>query len=181
MKLLIGLTGHKTSGKDTVAEMLKPHFPSMHFVRVGFADALKEELARMTGGNVGTINKHKHEPLCRKVLQFIGQEAKALTSNDLIWVNKVKEYYHKCKNNSFVIIPDVRYLFEADWIKSEGGLVIRVFRPQADNSTDTHSSETELVKMAFDFSINNDGSLADLKRNTQWLAGHIKETYKFNI
>ncbi len=179
MKILLGISGHKTAGKDTVAEMLVPHFKSTFKVhRIGFADGLKEELARITGGNVGTINKHKHEPLCRKVLQFIGQEAKTLEKNDKIWVDKTNELYRKLPDMSLVIVPDVRFPFEAEWVKENKGLVIRIFRPQADSVVDSHLSESLVDTIPFDFSISNDGKLEDLKRNVYWLSGHIKEYYK---
>ena len=61
-----------------------------------------------------------------------------------------------------VVIPDVRFLNEADYVE-DNGEVLRVERPGL-NSTDGHVSENELNDywIAPDRVIVNDGTLADL-------------------
>jgi hypothetical protein len=67
------------------------------------------------------------------------------------------------------IIPDVRFKIEADGILQHGGYVIRVDRdckntPFSQDLQD--DSETQLDDYdRFDYTINNDGSLEDLKES----------------
>ena len=62
------------------------------------------------------------------------------------------------------IITDVRYPNEADYIKGQGGTVVRVVR--GTDSTDQHSSETAMDDYPVDFTINNCGTLKDLAVET---------------
>ncbi len=66
-----------------------------------------------------------------------------------------------------VVVPDVRYLNELEAIQRAGGKVLRLRRRGASSaaSAGSHSSETEQLLIpdaAFDFVVENDGSLAEL-------------------
>jgi hypothetical protein len=63
------------------------------------------------------------------------------------------------KPNSNWIIPDVRFLNEAEAIKERGGIIIRVDRGSPANS---HKSETILDNYRFDFIISNNGTIDEL-------------------
>jgi hypothetical protein len=176
--ILVGICGHKSSGKDTVAKLLKNHFAKdYHCVRLAFADALKQRLAQLTGGNIETINAQKNDPVLRYILQWLGQKVKE-TDGELVWVNEVARIYKAIQVKAAVFVTDVRFPFEADWIKEQGGVVIRVFRPLADLRVDNHPSETEVDRCKFDWGIRNDGSLRDLERDVKWTSQFIKEKYK---
>jgi hypothetical protein len=170
-KILVGIVGHAGSGKDTVADLLKNYFPGYRPYKCSFSELMASELARITGGQVETImgNKDK-EPLVRKVLQFLGE--------DTGWLDTIAKLYKAILIKTLFVIPNCRYPRDVDWIKEQGGVVIRVFRPLADLRVGNHPSETEVDKCKFDWGIRNDGSLRDLERDVKWTSQFIKEKYK---
>lgn len=71
-----------------------------------------------------------------------------------------------------VVIPDVRFCNEIEYIKSAGGKLLRVIRPGAglEGAFAQHQSEAEMAGISndlFDTVIQNTGTLEDLKRNVQ--------------
>jgi hypothetical protein len=59
------------------------------------------------------------------------------------------------------VITDVRYRNEAEAVQKAGGILVRIVRPGL-TSTDTHSSETELLDYPTDFAVRNSGTADDL-------------------
>jgi hypothetical protein len=81
-----------------------------------------------------------------------------------------------------VIITDLRYYNEFKCIKDAGGALIRIKRPVEDLSllfdlkNINHSSEKDMLDISdneFNFIINNDGNLSDLKLKAQDLVKQI--------
>lgn len=172
---LIGLTGHKGAGKDSVATILREEYG---YVRRAFADALRNELAETIYGNGGDersfalregflchIEKHKYDDpgsptgWPRMLMQAWGTMRRGLFGQDY-WIGKVP----LCEN---VVISDVRFPNEATAIKAAGGVLWRVDRPGY--SGDGHVSEQSLYALPVDWSISNHrglDSLADQIRAT---------------
>ena len=80
---MIGLCGHASSGKDTVAQLLQSH---LHFRQIAFADALRFEVAKAFGVDESLLTdrytKEQHSPAfalerCADAA-FVGTMAKAL-------------------------------------------------------------------------------------------------------
>lgn len=71
---------------------------------------------------------------------------------------------------SCVVIPDVRFKNEIDFIQRGGGKVVRIIRPvDRQGSVDLHPSESEALEVpdsAFDCCIHNSSDLGNLKRST---------------
>jgi len=61
-----------------------------------------------------------------------------------------------------VTITDVRYPNEAEMIRRNGGIVVRIDRPSLGRPTDEHPSETAMDGFEFDEVILNDGKPEDL-------------------
>lgn len=124
----------------------------------------------------------------RDVLQKIGQAGRDIDRD--VWVRKgIKTcrellgrkdvYYDRTvgivgskpkvnRMNYGIIITDIRYTNEFQHVKKNGASIIRVKRKIEDipNVDVTHDSETNMVNVEdseFDFIINNDGSLNDLR------------------
>lgn len=55
----IGLSGKKKSGKSTVANMIENCYPVGSVVKLAFADALKQEVARACMVSLEYIETHK--------------------------------------------------------------------------------------------------------------------------
>lgn len=200
--MLIGLTGHKGSGKDSAALQMKG------FYRFAFGDAMKHEVAEAFGIDVKVLydrelKENPHIPLIRckdpdfydtamnslkpsveegpgwkfkrigidlllhlsprKIMQLWGTEYRRAQDN-LYWIRKLHEnrVYHE-ERGKFEAITDVREHHEASYVKRQGGILIRVLRPNNPYDTgDTHGSEVNVNKLAVDFEIINDGTLEDL-------------------
>ena len=140
MKLLIGLSGKKRSGKDTAATMIREALPHHNVVTLSFALPLKAFVARAYNISVEQLENEKAR--WRKALQFTGSYCRELYGDDY-WIRQVNVQLNQCTDTDVVIITDVRYRNEADYVRKLGGVVVRVNRPNVD-TLDMHSSEIEL-------------------------------------
>ena len=170
--LIIGIAGKKHSGKDTFAKMVCWYLNYTHSV-IHFADALKEECARMLHEDVKTIEANKE--VFRPMLQWYGTEYRRKFKNtDNYWVARVAETVSKATllGTYVVLIPDVRFLNEVEWLRKEGGILVHLNR--ATNSGDSHSSETTLDGyQGFDYVIMNNGTLEDLEAKAKEFAERV--------
>lgn len=173
--MLLGLTGKKRSGKDSLAGVLVARYG---FVRVAFADPLKEAAAALNpivGYDVeaGPIRladvvedagweRAKEMPEVRRTLQEFGVGIRAIDED--FWTNaalgKVNRYLGAGRD---VVITDVRFPNELDLIHGLGGLHVHIERPGL-VSDDPHPSETALEPYygLAEATVFNSGSLDDL-------------------
>lgn len=176
---IVGISGKAKHGKDTLAGLLVTQFG---FYRRGFADELKIQAMRalypemvvgMTEAQLLSLaDALKQNPDIRAFLQAFGQ-AKRVADPEY-WVKRVFNHWESVRDTpnrrgfrKGLVIPDVRYYNEAQRVKREGGLLVRVFRPNFDNGLTQearlHSSECELDDYdGFDVYIENDGTPADM-------------------
>lgn len=102
------------------------------------------------------------KPTVRTLMQRMATEAIRNNVHPDIWVNALFADYTQ---NSKWIITDLRFLNEMNRIKALGGITIRVNR-----KLDTllyHSSETELDNEDFDYYIDNNDSIDQLKEQVR--------------
>ena len=169
--MLIGITGQKFSGKSTVAKMLSE---MLGYKVVSFADKLKDVTCVLSGCTREQLEDYEFKecefvpnhlkPYCgnaefptyRAFLQYFGSEVMRGV-NDNIWIDCTLD---NCGENA--IISDVRFPNEAEAIKEQGGIVIRVER-DALQSSDTHSSETAMADIQPNCIIDNNGDLETLR------------------
>lgn len=178
---LIGITGRKFNGKDTVGN----YYVSNHgYVRLAFADALKKACGEIFGftdeqlyGNEKEIIDEFWKVSPRVVLQYVGtdlfreqlcQIMPEVGNN--IWVKVVQKKIlsaWKSNPNACFVVTDVRFPNECKMIRDMGGIVIRVKRDSVNNTADTHSSETEIENLTVDFEISNNGTKPELYDNAK--------------
>lgn len=140
--MLIGLSGKMQVGKDTVAHYLMLKYG---FRRLAFADYLKQ--AAVALGWDG-----KKDEKGRKLLQRLGQDVREY--NPATWINVVAQQWYQVKpTGASVVITDVRFKNEVDWIMREGGIVVRVARDEKVTNQDI--SETELDQFPFTYRIDS--------------------------
>lgn len=159
--MIIGLTGKRGAGKDIVADYLVGQYG---FVRVAFADPLKESVGALFGITREQIEKWKNDRYVsvsvsvgfeledgyqiptavlsfRKFLQRYGTEAHRQIFGDDFWIDQTFEHIRRLlREGRDVIITDVRFDNEAEVITSVGGTVVEVKRPQ-NEVADDHASE----------------------------------------
>ena len=143
MKQHIGLIGLAGSGKDTAALAL------MHrgWKRVAFADALKNRALHL--GWDGRKDDRGRQLLCA-----LGMAMRAYDPQHWIDLARAAMRGRPC------VFTDVRFANEADFIRAEGGIIVRVIREGL--AAGEHESEAGQLAIRSDQSIINDGSIEHL-------------------
>jgi len=175
-RMIIGLSGYATSGKDTVAKILIEDYG---YTRIAFADPIREAVYILNpivkdGFRVqGLVDVYGWEvaktdyPEIRRLLQVFGSELGREKFGNNFWVNQA--LFGIGNANSKVVITDVRFPNEASAIKMyESAQVWRITRPGI-QPVNTHISETALDSYAFDHTIVNDAGLNDLQQTIKLL------------
>jgi len=135
-------------------------------VKLAFADALKQEIIRATGVTLSDIETHKE--LFRPLLQVWGTEFRRKWNGDDYWISKVRLATDSAPDNALVVVTDVRYPNEVDFIRKRGGYLVQVVRPEC-KPTDTHVSETSMGHEVPNYQVDNSGSLHQLRENVTTL------------
>lgn len=199
---LIGLVGRAGAGKDTVAGIIGRRLRAPTFA---FADLLRAEVAEAYAVDprlfiardvkerpvaelaIGRCNeaefRWRHpelsydEPLSpRWVMQHWGDMMRERDPEHYIWPAVIARASAINSLADALIVTDVRFGNEADWIDRNGGLLWRIVRDQADARADGHASEAGSASIAVDHVIRNDGTLEDLERVVADLVGQLEET-----
>ena len=179
--MIIGLVGFIGSGKGTVRDILVRQHGYHGFA---FADALKDSVATIFMWPRGLLEgdsnasrafrervdvwwSHKlgYDVTPRLILQKMGTEACREGIADNIWIAALEKRIHGYED---VVISDVRFPNEIDFIRSAGGILVRVKRgkdPSKEELSKMHISETAWNSYTPDFGIENNGTLDDLKEN----------------
>jgi hypothetical protein len=182
---LIGVCGHAGSGKDTVGQYICENQDNTY--KLALADPLKMAVKEMFGipeddlydSAVKEVPNSFWGVTPRQMAQFFGTEMVRDTLPKLIpevgsnfWVHRMVQ-----KLNGFgdavvydpddvVVITDVRFQNEYDWIVSQGGIIIHLTRTGADGTVGIpgHSSERglELNFPSRTYLLNNDSTLEAL-------------------
>lgn len=182
--MLIGLSGKKRAGKDTLAERLVTRHG---FQRVSFADSLRDAALSLdplilTGAEVGLMplrltqvvgnlgwERAKSVPEVRRTLQRLGVAIRELDTG--FWVHAAARTIEAALGEGRpVVVTDVRFPNEAEYIRHKGGVLVRVERPGL-HPVDAHESETALDEWEFDCLVVNDGTLDELRERASHLLG----------
>jgi ribulose bisphosphate carboxylase small subunit len=118
----------------------------------------------------------------RILLQWWGTEYRRRLFRDDYWLvalsKKIEQYQNE---DAIVVITDIRFPNEFEYIKSLGGHMVRIARPDLNQSGDAHFSETALDNEEnFDTFIDNNGSLEQFKAivETYYASGEISTPKK---
>lgn len=178
--MIIGLTGKKQSGKDTIADYLVNRFG---FIKLAFADPIKDICKTMFGftndqlyGNAKEILDETFNILPRDAMKFIGMEFREnmhkLIPNihgdiwSLILLNKIQKLRQKDPNCN-IVITDMRFPNEYQMLVSHFIDSIVLWKVTRDNTNngDQHVSETFVDDFVVNKTFENDGTIDDLYRN----------------
>jgi len=182
------LLGHKArSGKDTLAEML---VTNDKFIRVGFADAIKDYCMQLFDlsvkqvyGDLKEVPDERYEKSShpvfkefytpREILQKAAQDLKEIDEN--IWVRMACKKIDKFVDPKVrgVVIPDFRFPIEYQMVKNhciKKGYNFSAYRIDRENkqsiSGSQHISETALDNFSqWDGIIKNNGTFEELYNN----------------
>ena len=173
--MLIGIAGPKGSGKDTFASRLKLHMPTA--VVRAFAEPVKRTCQQMyLLSEEQLYDEAAKERLDerwnltpRQMFQQVGTDYVRRQLDPNFWLKHFELWYsqHGELSNSqhgeqgVVLVPDVRFQNEVDFIHQLGGKVVYVYRPFV-HGADCHESEVSAVELQhIDYTVNNCGTLAN--------------------
>ena len=173
---IIGITGRKRHGKDTLGDYLVQHYG---YTKIGFADALKEGCRHIFGfnddqlyGNSKEIDDEFWKASPRKVLQYVATElfrdqiSRVLPEvKDDIWVKVVEKTILQNPDKKYVI-TDVRFNNELEFVKKYNGLTLKVQRDTLTN-IDSHISESFIDELKTHYTLKNSGTLEELYKKLE--------------
>jgi energy-coupling factor transporter ATP-binding protein EcfA2 len=178
---IIGICGKAGHGKTTLGNMLAGHLRPKHDVSiVPFAEPLKNIVTNVLGVDAAALKDPllKEVPVepwgmsPRRLLQIIGTDMfrKHLCSD--VWIKVAGERVKRAHDaGRLVIIDDVRFDNEAEWVRSNGGMVLRVSRDASVGTNHTeHVSESGVSKSLIDVEVDNNGMLEELDHMALLLA-----------
>lgn len=146
-RLIIGIAGAMGAGKTTAADDLVRQF---FIAKLSFAAPLKEAACSLFGLKPSDFSEGKSVVdsywgiTRREMLQKLGTECMRHNFGQDFWVRRAQMAVSKLRLHMPVVFDDVRFPDEADWIRSSGGVLLRILRPQ-DGVVEgsTHASETQ--------------------------------------
>lgn len=181
---LVGVIGRAQHGKSTVGAILEEH---MGFRPVAFADALRDAMTKLdpivalrwdSNDNVkeyvrytDAIKEYGYETAkadfseVRRLLQVFGTEVVRDLFGPDAWVDALdKTVFDDEDELEQFVITDVRFPNEAEYVRRNNGILIKVTRPDYHNGVDAkHASEALVDTLPWDYSAVNSGSIDDLR------------------
>lgn len=179
---VVGLTGYAQTGKDTVGQILMGH---RGYTRFSFADNVREAVYRLNPmipdpwtnpldiepgaaavplrywvDNVGWEKAKVGSPEVRRLLQVMGTEIGREMFGYDSWIKMTgRQVQEHTEHGGRVVFTDVRFQNEADYIRSAGGIVVRVER-EGTGPVNDHASDR--IDFPADLTIQNNGTIGEL-------------------
>jgi ABC-type dipeptide/oligopeptide/nickel transport system ATPase component len=130
--MIIGISGKSGCGKDTLANIFMGMYPEMNFQQMAFADKVKELAGALLSVETKQFENREYKESwneelsisVRGILQVIGDGLREKIHPD-VWLIALQK---RIDPNANVLISDVRYFNEAQFIKKMGGMVISIDR-----------------------------------------------------
>ena len=152
----IGLTGRAGSGKDHTFTELKAMLPELK--RVSFADGLRHDIEdAMQQEHLQVLWDKPLPDSVRRLLQWWGTEYRR-AENKNYWVNLAEgEAARTVALGGTPVFTDVRFPNEAEMIRDNGGIIVRVSAPlltrerRLGTLPPEHASEVEMDSIPVDY------------------------------
>ena len=171
--MIIAITGRKFSGKDTSVSVIRSIIKDeARIYHLTFAKPIKQ--ASMALFNL--TEQDLNDPIAkemrlsgqewspREIMQKLGTAVRETFGQDF-FINHVLSLINSITNNDdkIIIVSDVRYDREAQFLKDKGAIVVKIKRDKYESGTDTHTSESGIDPKYVDFVIENNGTIEELK------------------
>lgn len=186
---LVGVTGLARSGKDHASDYLAKH---MRLHKYAFAEPLKTMLKSVFGDH---FHEGDRSGICpetcksyRVMMQTLGTEWGREMMNPQVWVNLVAKRWREVEAGCHMVqegrdhtgykgyiaegmvLSDVRFDSEAEWIQLNSGVILEIVRPEHKSLVEKvkkvvglegHQSERGISRHYITHTIVNDGTLVD--------------------
>ncbi len=164
--MLIALTGKMTSGKTALAQEL---CRTLGFKKFAFGDQVKIHCIK--AGLLTQEESDQKTPYARFIWQHIATNLIRDQVDQNYWIKKLDIDIRAYKREKDIIIDDLRFFNEADYVRSKGGYIIRITRPDiiATEKELAHRSEAEQDNIQANYIIENEARLQDLFTVGRWL------------
>lgn len=166
---IIGFAGKAGAGKDTAAAYLVERHG---FQRMAFADVLKEAVSCLFGISLNHLNHPYTKELRteawgkspRELMQWLGDVLRRDINNDFFVTALAQRV--KSMGATRVVVSDVRFVREAEFIRAHGGKIIELSRNEQQlhmsGSARQHESERGLPDRLIDYKLANNSSRSAL-------------------
>ncbi len=185
MTHLIGITGLKCSGKDTLAECLMDVLPRSKYanLRYSFANPIYRMIEVLLGQkHMPTLDNGEYdkssmiEPYgvtLRTLLQTLGTEWGRNMVHNEVWVLNAEQWLARVAASApatrYILFTDIRFPNEVRFIRNQGGTVVQVVR-SATGRSDNHESERGIPAFMVDKVVDNNGTMEELQLLSAGLA-----------
>ncbi len=173
---VIAISGKAQHGKDTTAAILKEILEknSKRVIIAHFADLLKYICKTYFGWDGQKDERGRH------ILQYVGTDVIRAKSPDY-WADFIVNFFSMFRDEwDYVILPDCRFPNEYEMFKhsSIDTILVRVNRPNFVSpltpEQQSHKSETALDGYRFDYIIQNDQGLNELRHAVESLIAELE-------
>ena len=126
--MIIGFSGFARCGKNTAADEFAK-LVDCECKYFAFADTLKNDLQPLVDKLSDYHGKDFKEQF-RSMYVAWSKTAKHITGNETYWIDRIKDDILSANRpDNLVLITDVRYHYEYDFILNNGGVVFYISRP----------------------------------------------------
>ncbi len=163
--MIIGFGHRAGSGKDTAAKAMAFELDCP----IGsFAEPMRRFAGHIYGFHkFGYLNEEAYARFKEEIqnngktggaiMQAFGTSCKELFGPD-VFIKLLDANVQNLQGEGYFIIPDLRFIHEAQYIKDKGGICIRIHRPSVEETYSKHESEAEGYDIDWDLTIPNDGT-----------------------
>jgi len=188
---IIGIVGLDRCGKDTFAKMLVKEFKK-HKKEVAirsFADKLKDVTADIMKVDRHLLEKMKNDNILvsngieiMTTRDYIIRVADSIRKNlgEDVFIDALKKELNKIENIDIVILPDTRFVLEAEMIKQMNGLVVRLHSDTSNCGKNGKRYEVDKIKPDVNVK-NKKGQLTVMEDEADRLVKYVIEKKLKNI
>lgn len=181
--MIIGILGKKYSGKDTIADYFVENFNFQKYTLASTLKSICKLLFNFTDEQLNTSQKEIVDDVWnispRKCMEFLGTDIFRNEINELIpnigdnfWIKVLTSKINNDNKHNNIVISDVRFQNEIDYIHKLGGIIIKV--QKHDNPNYEYSSiENNIDTLIGDYVVDNNHSIDDLYNKINTLYSNI--------
>ena len=129
--MIIGLIGNLGCGKDYITDnYILPYYGYKKTHIISIADALKVNLMVFYNIKFDLLYKKKTKGI-RHLMQQYGTEQMRKKYGDDFWIKNLDAWIkiNQLRGKDIIIIPDIRFQNEIDYVKNNGGYILKINAP----------------------------------------------------